>query len=340
MKPFTEELLDLFVSGTKKIFVAHVTFADGTTKRYLHRDIGNPDEIGGLSYEKRLVELEGLKDAPFSRETNRMSATFSNVTNDDTPGEWGLIAASADYPARMSKVDFYTYLPETNEFLWYWDGYGSQLPANEATVKMTVIDQKEAAGFCFANQTISARNGFVNPDPDESTPPFGGDDNIGGGENPIGGYCFVRGTSVHSDFNESRFNHNFEIGDEILSFNPDTMEVTRDVIAKVHRKIVDKYLSVKFANGVSIGVTENHRFFTEDGKFVSIKKIKLGTLVYWFSDGYFQLIKLEEKEEIHASIEVINFSVEKNQTYFADGFAVHNRKPEPIDLPGDQQIQF
>jgi hypothetical protein len=340
MKPFTEELLDLFVSGTKKIFVAHVTFADGTTKRYLHRDIGNPDEIGGLSYEKRLVELEGLKDAPFSRETNRMSATFSNVTNDDTPGEWGLIAASADYPARMSKVDFYTYLPETNEFLWYWDGYGSQLPANEATVKMTVIDQKEAAGFCFANQTISARNGFVNPDPDESTPPFGGDDNIGGGENPIGGYCFVRGTSVHSDFNESRFNHNFEVGDEILTFNPETLERVIGTVKKVFYSRVDEYLRVEFSNKKSIGVTAYHPFFTEHKLWTPICQIPLGTKVYDLSGDKPKLVKLTRTKLIKESAEVITFECEPFADYLADGFGVANRKPEPIDLPGDQQIQF
>jgi hypothetical protein len=341
MRPYTEDLLNLFVSGTKKISVVHVTLANGTVYRFLHSDVGNPSQINSLDYQKRLVEMGGLKESPFNTSTNRQSITISTNEDDDIPGgEWGLLAADATYPLRMAKVDSYTYLPETGEFLYYWDGYLSQPIATEPHVKASVIDQKEAAGFCFANQTISARNGFVNPDPDESTPPFGGDDNIGGGENPIGGYCFVRGTSVHSDFNESRFNHNFEVGDEILTFNPETLERVIGTVKKVFYSRVDEYLRVEFSNKKSIGVTAYHPFFTEHKLWTPICQIPLGTKVYDLSGDKPKLVKLTRTKLIKESAEVITFECEPFADYLADGFGVANRKPEPIDLPGDQQIQF
>lgn len=340
MREYTTDLLTLFRRGTKKISVVFVTLKNDSVYRFLHSDNGSPDSINGLEMQKRLVEMTGLKESPFNTATNRQSITVSTVESDViSGGEWGLLTADPTYPLRMAKVESFIYLPTTNEFLYYWDGYLSQPIADERHVKAAVIDQAEAAGFCFASQTISSRNGFTNPDPDEVSAPSGGDDSVGGGEVPVGGYCFVRGTPVHSDFNEQRFNHNFKKGDSILTFNPETLERVVGKVEKVFYSRVDEYLRAEFSNKKSVGVTAHHPFFTEHKVWTPLCQIPIGTKVYDLSGDKPKLVKLARRKRIKESVEVVNFECEPFADYLANGFGVHNRKPDPIDVPGDQRIQ-
>lgn len=338
MRPYTQDLLTLLTEGTKKISVVHVTLTNGTVYRFLHNDKGNPAEIDGLEYQKRLVEMTGLIESPFKAATNRQSITISTNESDDIPGgEWGLLAADETYPLRKAKVVSYVYLPPPrNEFLWYWEGYLSQPIANEPIVKASVIDQAEAAGYCLAIKTISVLNGFVNPDPDEATLPSGDDTTVGGGIVPPGGYCFVRGTPIHSDFNEVKFNHNFNIGDFILTFDPETLERVVGRVEKVITATVDEYLEVEFADKTKLKVTKTHPFFTEHKIFTPVSQIQIGTKIYDFSNAKPKLVKLARTKLIKERVDVINFECSPHKNYLAEGKGVHNRKPDPIELPGDQ----
>lgn len=341
MKDYTPELLELFANGTEKLSVVHITRTDGTVHRFLHSVIGAPLTINGNTYHRRLVEMDGLKESPFSRETNRQEIVISCVQNEDYPGgEFGELTASNLYPLKMAKVESFIYLPATNELLWYWDGYLSNPTADETHVRATVIDQSEAAGFCFATYALSPRNGFVNPDPDDVPAPSGGG-GIGGGSIPVGGgHCFVKGTIIRAGFDTEKANQDFKVGDAILSFNKETLELEMDVVEKVISADVGEYIELTFADNRKVGVTSEHPFYTEHKLFTPVSQIPMGTKIYDFSGEKVKLVKLATSRLVKERVEVITFTVTRNHSYIANGFAVGNKYIDPIGNGDDQGRVF
>jgi hypothetical protein len=326
-RPASANLIDSLSPGAsaKHFSTVHIKQKDGEQFWFItHQDA----TIDGQPYAAKLQKVGQLKET-LTTATNRVSVTISNLDK-----VFGLKTASELHPLRMAQVTIRRYTPHIPEHNYYYFGFLSSPLASVPEVTFNVIPRSEAAGLCLANRTISARNGFVNPDPDEQTAPSSGDGGgIGGGTNPGGGHCFVVGTLINSGFNEVKPNDEFEKGSQILSFNKQTLNLELDTVNKVRRKAVNEYLIVAFADGGILRVTKEHPFLTADGKFTKIGDLKFGELVYRLSGGIFHLAAYESSQIIDEEIEVITFTVEKNGDYFADGFAVGNKDDPPI--PGD-----
>jgi len=138
--------------------------------------------------------------------------------------------------------------------------------------------------------------------------------------------CFLAGTMITKVDEESLSSvpiEKIKIGDEVLSFNPDgeikIAKVTKTHVAKANQIFV---LSTK-ENEVK--VTGEHPFLTEKGVFKKVKDLKVGEKIFVLcNDGLCEETILDKKG-FNKEAEVYNLTVDGNNTFFAEGFAVHNK---------------
>ena len=95
------------------------------------------------------------------------------------------------------------------------------------------------------------------------------------------------------------------------------------VPAKILKKLehlTDNYLII---NDI-LEVTPDHRMFV-NGQWKAVRDIKIGDKIFNQNNQPVAVKSIKSKKE---QVKVYNLEIEKYQTYFADGFYVHNRKAE------------
>jgi len=132
--------------------------------------------------------------------------------------------------------------------------------------------------------------------------------------------CFLEGTSIlMGDFGYKNI-EDIKEGDEVLSYDFDTVVVKEVTKVLVHPKSDKSYL---FINN-KIKVTPNHRFYL-NGDFKPIGEAKIGDLMLDFNkDG----VEVKSIVEVNTEeyFDVYNIEVEDTHNYFAEGYLVHNIK--------------
>ncbi len=110
-----------------------------------------------------------------------------------------------------------------------------------------------------------------------------------------------------------------------LSFNEHDMRV-RGEIAEVFRNIKYEYLHVVFEDYTADDVVAEHRYFTPNREYVSIKHL-LGQRV--ITEYGRELLVLELKEvKVPSGIFVYNAHIKTYENYCANRRRVHNLKPQ------------
>lgn len=141
------------------------------------------------------------------------------------------------------------------------------------------------------------------------------------------GSCFIAGTKISTPIGWTAI-EKLQIGDLILSFNPETREVSKDVVLKTYIR-QSKTILMTLENGITIEGTPNHQIYdAKDSLFKRMDSFVVGDEVL-FLDKNLQTKKITSmkiKEEI---VEVYDIKVHKNYTFFANGIGVHNDNTKP-----------
>ncbi|MDI7223039.1 polymorphic toxin-type HINT domain-containing protein, partial [Leptospira santarosai] len=136
--------------------------------------------------------------------------------------------------------------------------------------------------------------------------------------------CFVSGTLVLTGTGLKAIDR-VEVGDEVLSFNPETKDQSLKSVVRLFRNENTELLKIKFGEGEEVRTTAGHRFFTENRGFVLACELSTKDIL---------LDKAGERISIHSivkethkeKIPVFNFEVEEYHTYYVGEtcILVHN----------------
>ena len=205
-----------------------------------------------------------------------------------------------------------------------------------------------AWGGNYNQQTGPRRPGFMPGGPNDpamggsgymgslGTGPTQGWAGPGGGSGPIpegaigfGTSCFIDGVQVElvdgSEKNVSEIN----IGDEVKTDKGD------GVVTKVYPSKAGGQKLYGF-NDKEPFVTEAHPFMTQDG-WKKISEVSKGDTLYRNGKGDVTVESITAKE-IPEDTPVYNFHVDGHETYFADGYLVHNKTYAPGYEPGGENF--
>ncbi|MBU1228285.1 MAG: HINT domain-containing protein [Actinobacteria bacterium] len=108
-------------------------------------------------------------------------------------------------------------------------------------------------------------------------------------------------------------------GDLVLS-RDDNGSISSALITDTHLSETWTYLEI---NG-DLRVTESHPFYNKNGEWIEAGQLGIGDKLV-NNDG--DLIIVSSIQPIHKGVRVYNISVDKNETFFAAGYYVHNKGP-------------
>ncbi len=129
---------------------------------------------------------------------------------------------------------------------------------------------------------------------------------------------FAEGTQIQT---QSGIKHIEEItkDDLVLSFNKNTKKCSYKKVKDVVCTTVHEYLIIN----EKIITTFNHLFFTTRG-WVQAAELKKDDYLWKRKNNKWRKEKIKKIQTEKQTINVYNFEVEENNTYFANDFAVHN----------------
>lgn len=319
----TSPTLESLLPGCETQSTAKIVLRDGT-ELFLTTDT-DEIELDGDPYVSGLLKVGELKET-LGQPTNRINVQASNVD-----GELGLTVSAETRKTELSDIvvrRFYRSLddPEVYEWKHFFTGKAVNVVADERQVSFDVIDDIEAAGTCIATETLSPNNGWKFPETPDQSPP-GTPTNPGGGIG--GGGCFLAGTIIYTPFGQKPIEA-VKKGWKIYSFDADTRTVEADKVGEVFTYTVEGYYEFTFSDGTRLKVTPEHPFLSES-EWVKADDLVLGRHLWRLTANEWQKVALEKIKWISESAAVFNIHVEKNQTYFANGIACHN-KLSPFDI--------
>ena len=131
--------------------------------------------------------------------------------------------------------------------------------------------------------------------------------------------CFVAGTLVQLP-NGIKYIEDIEIGDIVKSFDVGTSSVVNSKVTEtfVHS---DRYYMI--ING-NIKTTSVHPFYS-DGNWIEAGDLSIGDKILHV-DGLEHTIETIELSD--EPVTVYNFEVDGTHNYFAEGYLVHNKRPD------------
>ncbi|HBU07200.1 MAG TPA: hypothetical protein DEB09_03905, partial [Candidatus Magasanikbacteria bacterium] len=142
------------------------------------------------------------------------------------------------------------------------------------------------------------------------------EDYFGGAEK---GGCFLSGTTIDMADGTKKPIEQIVVGDEIQTFsNPVEHHLSIGKVSEVYKHMVSFYLVINN----HLKVTPEHLIFRQ-GSFVEAGQLKIGD---YLTNDKGQLVKIESIERINKIVNVYNFRVDPQHTFFANGIYVHNEK--------------
>ncbi|KKQ28136.1 MAG: Alpha-2-macroglobulin domain protein [Candidatus Magasanikbacteria bacterium GW2011_GWC2_37_14] len=142
------------------------------------------------------------------------------------------------------------------------------------------------------------------------------DQSYGGAEK---GGCFLAGTMISMDNGSKKVIEEIAVGDKIKTFsNPVSQKPASGKVTEVFKHTVPFYLIIN----KYLKVTPQHLIFRQ-GSFVEAGKLKVGD---YLTNEAGEEVRVETIEQVNQVVEVYNFRVDPEHTYFADGIYVHNEK--------------
>jgi hypothetical protein len=129
--------------------------------------------------------------------------------------------------------------------------------------------------------------------------------------------CFLAGTDILLADGTSKNIENIRIGDRVLTLaDPRKNEKTVGTVTQIYQHTVNKYLVINN----KLKITPEHLVYT-NFSFRAASSLKIGDWLLTSENKLVFIQSIEVKDEV---VEVYNFTVDPQHTYFADGIFVHN----------------
>ena len=115
-------------------------------------------------------------------------------------------------------------------------------------------------------------------------------------------------------------------GDKVLSFNPKNQEVSEQLVEETFVNQSSQLIHIQ-VNNETITTTPNHPFYVPQKGFVNAIELRAGDILCTVN-GEYVIVEQIQHEILESPIEVYNFRVADNHTYFVGntGIGVHNAK--------------
>jgi hypothetical protein len=134
---------------------------------------------------------------------------------------------------------------------------GSEIPGN--TVPGTEVPGNAVPGTEVPGNTIPGTEVPGNP-------PTGGNPVEGGG----GGCCFSGDTLITMADHSTKTINTIEVGDQILSYNPDTQELETNEVSEIITRVNRVMFEYILENGITIRASDDHPFFVVGKGYASL----------------------------------------------------------------------
>ena len=133
---------------------------------------------------------------------------------------------------------------------------------------------------------------------------------------------FVEGTEISTPTGVTSI-EKIRRGSRVISYNTRTMKFERDRVVNIKSRVVKEVVGILTSRHL-VYTTPNHRFFSSTG-LIRAKDIRVGSKLYTFFTGIPVLHRVEDVNRHKGHFQVFDFQTEKNHSYVANGFVVHNK---------------
>jgi len=139
-------------------------------------------------------------------------------------------------------------------------------------------------------------------------------------DNPAeGGGCFLAGTKILIPRGKSKNIEELKVGDYILTREGiKSSKLVEALVTKTFKHTVGQYLVIN----EKLRVTPEHNLFV-NGRFMVAEDVRVGDSLLDDQNNFVYVYSVERKM---GNFKVYNLEIEEKQTFFADGFYVHNQK--------------
>jgi len=139
-----------------------------------------------------------------------------------------------------------------------------------------------------------------------------------------GGGCFLLGTLI-STADGNKAIEDVSIGDQILSFSnfsPQSIEISK--VLQIYEVQRDYFYLIKTENG-EVQVTAEHPFYVGNSEFKEVADLNKEDFIYILQNGKLKTTQILDIIRINQTVTAYNLQVNAPNTFFANGFAVHNK---------------
>lgn len=140
--------------------------------------------------------------------------------------------------------------------------------------------------------------------------------------------CFLAGTKVATAHGSKNIEE-LTVNDKVLSFDA-TEKVNNSLVSNIYKATKDHYYKIT-SGSTQVSVTGEHPFYIGDGKFTEAQNLQSGDMIYLLSNNRVEPSKVDNIKRVDDQVDVYNLSVDKDNTYFANTFAVHNKLSGPAN---------
>jgi len=133
--------------------------------------------------------------------------------------------------------------------------------------------------------------------------------------------CFLPGTKIGGVYGAKNI-EDVKKGDVVISFEGDKVSYSK--VSSIYQFERTFYYSL-VAEDYSVKASAEHPFYVGNGQYQEISKLKPGDTVYVLKGDKLQPKKVISNTRVEKSTPVYNLAVDNTHTFFANGFAVHNK---------------
>lgn len=137
------------------------------------------------------------------------------------------------------------------------------------------------------------------------------------------GGCFIAGTLISTPKGPVPI-EDVKLGDVVWSFDPENLEVTEKYVDQVLIHKSNDLVKITIGNEI-ITATSNHPFYAVAKGFISALELRAGDILITVN-GERVVVEKIQHEILEVPVDVYNFSIRRNHTYFVGNVAVgvHN----------------
>ncbi|MBU0757466.1 MAG: hypothetical protein KKF44_05345 [Nanoarchaeota archaeon] len=144
-----------------------------------------------------------------------------------------------------------------------------------------------------------------------------------------GGGCFLAGTVIDTPTGRKPIEE-LSIGAEVFAFSDE--KVTLSEVSEIYTVQRDYYYHLE-TDGGNVDVTAEHPFYIGNGIFLETQNLRAGDTVYLHEGNSLIPMTINLIEKIDSPTKAYNLQVDSAHTFFANGFAVHNKGGGTVKPP-------